>query len=421
MSANHQSLDNQSSERRVLKRLHVDPSHLLADRGQLSTIVDDLQRFGGIYTPRATWITLDPRRRPDEMDRGDQYIADGFADLAVAKRMATMDRMLAPWIGAQRYSVNAKVLRRYGDYIHAHDPLDLWSSNVANADILARYTIADLGSMIDLNFLHSYASFSTARRPVILEIGGGYGRLTEAAFNVLGRTLRYVLVDSVPGSLLYAREYLRRACPQIQLGTYYDGDPFELDRYDCYIIPSWHFEKLNNGQKYDICINIESFQEMSQEQVDIYLRWFSDIANDGALIYLSNAHDYKFNGEWNYPITWRRMLCARIPRAWTSDHRTEVFIKGTGDYSLPNAAIEAAYHWNLQHRPYPSSRLLQLGKRLLRSPLAADASAPSFARSVRHSWLKDIEGKSAFKRTMTEDWRAQQKFKAYRPRRRASD
>jgi hypothetical protein len=62
----------------------------------------------------------------------------------------------------------------------AHDPLDLWTANVSDADVLASCSIADLGSIIDLNIIYSYSAMTAGRTNVILEIGGGYGRLAKA-------------------------------------------------------------------------------------------------------------------------------------------------------------------------------------------------------------------------------------------------
>jgi hypothetical protein len=255
-----------------------------------------------------------------------------------SRNMSTIDKMLAPWLGGTRQPASAKIVARYAPFLMAHDPLGLWTANVADADVLSGLLEADLGSMVDLNIMYSFSAMATDRPTAILEVGGGYGRLAEAALNVFGKTVKYVLVDSVPGSLLYARDYMRQACPWAQIGCYYNGDPFDLDAFDCYIVPSWHFEAINNTA-YDICLNLESFQEMGQQQVDTYLSWFNEVGREGALIYLSNAHDYRFRGDWKYPVTWQRLLCARIPRSWTSDHRAEVFIKGSHDYSVANAAI----------------------------------------------------------------------------------
>lgn len=44
----------------------------------------------------------------------------------------------------------------------------------------------------------------------------------------------------------------------------------------------------------------EAFGE-SQEAVDGYLELFDRVVADEGVVYLSNAHDYVFTGEWNYP------------------------------------------------------------------------------------------------------------------------
>jgi hypothetical protein len=420
MSSNP-ALADQASRSRILKRVHVDPRDLKADLHQLAAIIDDLRRSGGLYTPAVNWVAFDgPYRRPDEVDDGRPYLDEGFSEEAVAKHMSTMEKMLHAWVGNHGLPVSADVIARYAQYVMTHDPLGLWTANVSDADVLASYSRADLGSIIDLNIIYSYSAMTAGRTNVILEIGGGYGRLAEAALNVFDGAIKYVLVDSVPASLLYARDYLRRACPWVRIGYYYDGDPFDLDRFDCYIVPSWHFEAINNTT-YDICVNIESFQEMGQEQVDTYLAWFQNVAREGALIYLSNAHDFRFRGEWNYPVTWQRLLCARIPRAWRPDHRTEVFVKGTRDYSAANAAIVAAYEWNLAQarQPFPLTEPGALATLLRRSPKANAKAVLRQARNRARTRNERREFESLFERAVAGDERAKREFKSYWARRAA--
>jgi SAM-dependent methyltransferase len=227
---------------------------------------------------------------------------------------------------------------------------------------------SDLGSITDLNLLYSFSPRPQQEKTLILEIGAGYGRLAEAAFNIFNDSIRYVLVDSVPGSLYYAKRYLEAACPKIRIGSYYYGDAFDIDKFECYVVPSWHFSALNT-LKYDICINIESFQEMPQEHVDYYLRLFDDVTRDGATIYISNAHDYLFKGDWNFPKNWRKLLCSNTPRSWTRDHPTEVFEKSVGDFSVQNAAIDANYRYSLERSEEAEIFLLKTGVRRMLGPI----------------------------------------------------
>jgi SAM-dependent methyltransferase len=327
---------------RRLKRVQIDPSALALDAAGLDTIVADLRANGGVFTPTANWLTLDPA--PGNAD-GNSLLESCFVDEGVQARMSTMATMLRSWIGFQTRPAAGRPVETYEPFLSAHDPLGLWESNVLDQETLSQLIDTDLGSIMDLTLIASLASpaSSPAR---ILEVGGGYGRLAEAASNVFGDGVRYVLVDSVPASLLYARDYLRRACPDRRIGFYYDEQPFDLEAFDIAIVPSWRFEEVNRST-YDVCVNIESFQEMAQEQVDRYLAIFNDVAAPGTLIYVSNAHDYAFRGGWRFPPTWRRVLYTNTPRSWTRDHPTEAFVKDAADCRRWNGALTAAYRWGL--------------------------------------------------------------------------
>ena len=57
---------------------------------------------------------------------------------------------------------------------------------------------------MDLNLLYAFSASSQGKATRLLEVGGGYGRLAEAAFNIFGRTVHYVMIDSVLASFYYA-------------------------------------------------------------------------------------------------------------------------------------------------------------------------------------------------------------------------
>ena len=144
--------------------------------------------------------------------------------------------------------------------------------------------VADLGSIVDVNLINIYLRKETDSINII-EVGGGYGRLAEVFFNVAAsekstiNKVKYVLVDAVPATLMYAYKYLVKALPNIKIGFYYNGDDFNLDKFDCYIAPSWYIEKINNSS-YDLAINVQSMQEMEQFHVDFYLKFFDKILNN---------------------------------------------------------------------------------------------------------------------------------------------
>ena len=332
-------------QQRVIRKHRVDPTQITGDPDLLRLIADDLAENGGLTTPTANWLRLDAAF---SSTNADSDIRESFTYDQINKRMSSMDLMMSPWLGRQSKPAEGEPISRYASLMRSADPLNLWKANVDNTVIRSQLIEADLGTILDLNIIYSFVR--TSRTPVrLLDLGGGYGRIAEAALNVFGGTLKCVMVDSVPGSLVYAFDYLREACPEASIGSYYNGDTFDLDSFDCYIVPSWRFEELNT-EEYDVCCNVESFQEMSQDLVDEYLRVFDRVAADNAMIYISNAHDYIFRGQWNYPKNWEQVLCSVTPRSWTADHRTEVFIKRTGDYSFANEIMGSVFEWSLDAR-----------------------------------------------------------------------
>jgi putative sugar O-methyltransferase len=339
---------------RVIKKQVV--PNIVADRNEFKRIFDDMRQCAGPFLPAPTWLLC---QHPDNIAEGDlsQIVEVAASDAVFEKEFADLSKRMEGWVGYQKVDISDRsVASIVADYavLLDRDPLGLWHANVEDDTVASSLTVADLGSIMDLNFLYAHA-FDPGREVTrILEIGGGYGRLAEAAFNVFGRSIRYVLMDSVPVSLYYAKEYMERACPEICVGSYYDGDPFDLNKFDCYIIPSWHFEKLNR-ETYDICVNIESFQEMLQEHVDTYLNLFDRVARMGATMYISNAHDYIFKGTWNYPLHWLKVICANTPRSWSPDHPTEIFVKGDRDVSARNVMVDDIHRYFVSRQNAVSS------------------------------------------------------------------
>ncbi len=313
----------------------------------------------GSFTPTPTWLLC---KHPKEIESTDlsEILELAGSDEVFQKEFSDLEQRMNGWVGDSNTKTiledsSLPVVDKYAAFLKTRDSLGLWAANVEERDRAESLRVADLGSLMDLTFLYTYARDPARKVTTILEVGGGYGRLAEAAFNIFGKSIRYVLVDSVPVSLYYSKKYLESVCPDIRVGSYYDGDSFDMSEFDCYIIPAWYFAKLNK-EKYDICINIESFQEMNQQHVDSYLQLFDSVSVDRGIMYLDNAHDYIFHGNWNYPNHWQKLFCSNTPRSWTADHPVEVFVKGTGDFSAQNAILDDIHHY-LQ-RAQPPARTL---------------------------------------------------------------
>jgi hypothetical protein len=339
---------------RIIKKRPV--ANITADREEFRRIFEDMRQSGGSFIPAPTWLLC---KSPDEIEAGElsQVIDAASSDEVFQKEFSDLEQRMAGWVGYQTAGMAEDcVSDNVSDYaalLRGADPLGLWRANVEDGAVADSMKVADLGSIMDLDFLYTHSFDPNRKLTKILEVGGGYGRLAEAAFNVFGKSIRYVLVDSVPASLYYAKKYMERACPDIRVGSYYDGDAFDMNNFECYIIPSWYFQEMNK-EEYDVCINIESFQEMNQWHVDSYLELFDRVSVEGATIYISNAHDYLFKGTWNYPGRWQKLLCTNTPRSWTADHPTEIFVKSGGDFSSWNAMLDgvnAYQRWKKEHAP----------------------------------------------------------------------
>jgi len=331
----------------------------VANREEFRRIFADMRQSAGSFTPTPTWLLC---KHPNEIETTDlsEILELADSDEVFQKEFSDLEQRMHGWIGdtnAQNILEDSarQLVDNYAAFLNDRDSLGLWTANVSERSVAESLRVADLGSIMDLTFLFTYA-FDPAR-PItkIVEVGGGYGRLAEAALNIFGKSIRYVLVDSVPVSLYYSKKYLESVCPDVRVGSYYDGDKFDLNEFDCYIIPAWYFAELNK-EKYDICINIESFQEMNQQHVDGYIQLFDRVSVDGAIVYVDNARDYIFRGNWNYPDHWQKLFCSNTPRSWSADHPVEVFVKGNRDFSARNAILDDIHHY-LQRVQAPASTL----------------------------------------------------------------
>jgi hypothetical protein len=174
----------------------------------------------------------------------------------------------------------------------------------------------------------------------ILEIGGGFGRLAEFLLNSHASNLKYVNIDAVPVSLMYSYLYLQKMFPSKKVCILTEIT-MNIDDFDILILPAWHLNKLSLSN-FNLSINIESIQEMSQELANFYLGLLDTSTTENGFIYLVNAREYKFKGNWCLPNHWQCLLRHRTPRAWTINHPTEIFRKANADYSAQNK-LRSAY------------------------------------------------------------------------------
>lgn len=347
-------------------------------RDLIRTAYDDLEKHQGLLAPGEIWD-----------------LADFFSTQPEKLQNLTFDDMLPLWVGRNAMrEVTAEVVDHYRPFLKEIDHLGLLAPFL-NAEIGGQYTrmITDLGTIIDVNLIAGYLKQSEGDHTYILELGGGHGRLAEAFLGIFEHQVKYVMIDAVPESLVYAYLYLSKNYPDRRIGFYYCGHDFDLVTYDCYIVPTWRFEELNR-YKFDVAINIDSMQEMRQEQIDYYLSLFDRVTKLRGEIYLSNSRDYH-QKEFKYPKRWRLLFKRNTPRSWTPHAPIEVFEKGDRDYGRENLDVEIPYMRELciaYGRDYQEKRQIisdqqSWNRKLLEANKAAEARVRELLQDKRERSL----------------------------------
>jgi hypothetical protein len=353
-------------KRPFIRTISGDPFDIPADRILFDKIIEDMNKNSGQFRPAPIW------------DMGAEYFlsksqqqegkTEGFSEENFRKHYSNMKQMLDPWIGCTGLqNISPEFVSLYLDFLKEIDFLNIvptyFNLDGSLKEEAEKLVIADLGSMVDVNLIDSYASSTKPLK--VIEVGGGYGRLAEALINIYDSNIKYVLVDSVAASTLYSYQYLKRTFPNLRIGFYYNKDEFDLERFDCYIAPAWHFENINNIT-YDIAVNIQSMQEMEQHHVDYYLNLFNKIVEINGVIYLANEKNYIFQGKWNFPDNWEILLKHRSPRSFTRSSPLEMFRKTNSCARAKNIAYLLRYFesLNLVDHLYKINELYHLVSRV---------------------------------------------------------
>lgn len=112
------------------------------------------------------------------------------------------------------------------------------------------------------------------RRRRLLEIGAGYGGLAHHLSRI-GNPATYVIVD-LPETLLFSASYLTLLNPQKKIYLYEPDSlpaalrPEHMASCDFLLVPNYRVELLAD-LRFDLVVNVASFQEMRRDQVEAYL------------------------------------------------------------------------------------------------------------------------------------------------------
>jgi hypothetical protein len=140
-----------------------------------------------------------------------------------------------------------------------------------------------------------------SERPVIVEVGAGYGGLAYQLKRCVQRPCAYVIVD-IPEILFWSAVFLRVNDPDKSFYIYRPGNDNSEDlqeacaKYDYLFIPNYRSQAISNLKHIDLMLNLLSFQEMSDAQVDHY-------ASFGAkYLYSENMTRHWINKELVRPV-----------------------------------------------------------------------------------------------------------------------
>ena len=114
------------------------------------------------------------------------------------------------------------------------------------------------------------------QKQLIVEVGGGYGGLAHSLGTILEKQATYIIID-LPEMFLFQGAYLAVNNPEKAIYVY-DNETFnseflvhDIYNYDFALIPNFALDKLRVIQEIAFLINSQSFQEMSEKQVQEYL------------------------------------------------------------------------------------------------------------------------------------------------------
>ncbi|KGA20893.1 hypothetical protein GM51_4815 [freshwater metagenome] len=159
-----------------------------------------------------------------------------------------------------------------------------------------------LGSLVNIDSLKFYESMialekakilkhlQNLERPVIVEIGAGWGGFATAMKTILPNC-QYIIVD-LPETLIFSGTYLGELFPN-NSRTYIEN--LTINPTQDLVFCDHTVKELLKIDKVDLVINMVSFQEMTSEQIRNYALWAQSLNTD--FFYSHNREKSKHNNE----------------------------------------------------------------------------------------------------------------------------
>lgn len=283
-------------------------SEFKLDWSDYDEIVKSVEQSPEEYRPHKHWL--------DYEQRSVQLLKDN------PKLIYSVDVEGVPgWVGGgTAHHIPWKHYDRYIEFVKSLDHLKL----------LDKYTDYHsrqfLDAVAEINLLHQYGHLSDGK--VILDLGGGYGRLAE--FLLSEFKVSYVIVEAVALSLLIAPQYIQHRL-NVEVNSYWDKRDFSFLNYPLSVFPTWEIDHII--PKADIILNIHSMQEMGDEKTAFYLNKFSTLKSPETVVFLKNNYHY-ITRTWSFPKHWQVLYehtawpCTEglVDGKWQAEPRTWVKI-----------------------------------------------------------------------------------------------
>lgn len=135
----------------------------------------------------------------------------------------------------------------------------------------------------------AFAGIENSERPVIMEIGAGYGGVAHHLKTMFPNSL-YVIVD-LPETLLFSASYLTMIHGQDKVALMDVDSPLEPGAYadaSFVMVPNFLLSNLDSF-RFNFTINMDSFQEMTERQVRTYLEFLTTHTD---LLYSKNIDEF---------------------------------------------------------------------------------------------------------------------------------
>lgn len=148
------------------------------------------------------------------------------------------------------------------------------------------YTSLFLNNLIEVHQIKKNTNFKLIEN--IVELGAGIGLLASCLLK-LQKNLKYLIID-IPPMLFFSEYYLKNlgfkvfGYEELKKNNY-DNLNEVFNNYQVCCLPTWRLDFIKDT-KFDLFINIASFQEMEREQSINYIRFFKKIIKK--YIYLNN-------------------------------------------------------------------------------------------------------------------------------------